>query len=326
MEPDNKQSQQNYSQYVVDEGTDSQQPAPKNSNRRINLSGIKDITINSIKSPYLWGMLIILAATGGVVWFVDQDREDITNITGQDFTGSSLDEEGFAELAREQAEIDSTNQTLNVQANSVFDGTMLVRSSLEVQGQLRVGEELTLNDLTVAGQGTINDLDVANDFNVQGAAQLNETTIQDGLSVADTLNVGGGGTFGGSISAQSIEAGNLSFSGDLSMSGRIITGGEQTSSTTTANIGGGGTASVDGNDTAGTVNINTGNSPSSGILVNVNFGTSYNAIPRVNITPVGNSSGSIDWYIERTTSGFSIGSSSNPGSGASYSFDYFIVE
>ena len=326
MQPDNNQPQQNYSQYVVDDGADSQQSAPKANKKRINMSGLKDIILNSIKNPYLWGMLVVLAATGGVVWFVDQDREEVTNITGQDFTSSSLDEEGFAQLAQEQAEIDSTNQTLNVQANSVFDGTMLVRSSLEVQGQLRVGEELTLNDLTVAGQGTINDLDVANDFNVQGAAQLNETTIQDSLSVEDALNVAGGGTFGGSLTAQSIEAGSLSFSGDLSMSGRIITGGEQTSSTTTANIGGGGTASVDGNDTAGTVNINTGNSPSDGILVNIDFGTNYNAVPRVNITPVGNSSGSIDWYIERTTSGFSIGSNSTPSGGANYSFDYFIVE
>lgn len=326
MQPDNQQPDQNYSQYVVDDSSVNQEETTAKSSKRFSFSKIKNKIINAVTSPYLWGLILVLVITGSIVWFVEQDREEVTNITSQDFAGSSLDEEGFAELAQEQAEIDSTNQTLNVQANSVFDGTMLVRSSLEVQGQLRVGEELTLNDLTVAGQGTINNLDVANDLNVQAAVQLGETTIQDSLTVTDSLNVASGGTFGGSISAQNIEAGNLSFSGDLSMSGRIITGGEQTSSTTTGNIGGGGTASVNGNDTAGTININTGNSPSSGILTNISFGSGYNAIPRVNITPVGSSSGSIDWYIERTNDGFSIGSNSAPSSGANYSFDYFVVQ
>lgn len=276
-------------------------------------------------SPYVWAFLVLLAISGGVIWYA-QSSSDSTDIDRNDFSTASINEEDFASLAADQAEIDSTNKTLNVQANSTFDGTMLVRSSLDVQGKLRVGEELTLNNVVVSGQATMNNLDIDQDLNVQGETRLGPTAVQNSLTVNENLTVSGSGTFAGTLTAQTIETGNLAFNGDLNMSGRIITGGTQTSAGTGSAIGSGGTVSVNGNDTAGNVRINTGGSPSSGTLVRVRFGSAYSRPPRVNITPVGSASGRLDWYVTRTQEGFAIGASSPPGGGNNYAFDYFVVE
>lgn len=276
-------------------------------------------------SPYVWAFLALLAISAGVIWYA-QSSSDSTDIDGEDFSTASINEEDFASLAADQAEIDSTNKTLNVQANSTFDGTMLVRSSLEVQGKLRVGEELTLNDVVVSGQATMNNLDINQDLNVQGETRLSTTAVQNSLTVNENLTVSGSGTFAGTLTAQTIETGNLAFNGDLNMSGRIITGGAQTNARAGGALGSGGTVSVNGNDTAGNVRINTGGSPSSGILVRVRFGDTYSRSPRVNITPVGSASGRLDWYVTRTQEGFAIGVSSPPGGGSNYAFDYFVVE
>lgn len=319
---DNEQNQ-SYNEYVVPEPGSTPQEENRSSSRRFSLQAIKNV----VMSPYLWVFLVLLAGSIALVLYVQDRNTDTESIRGEDFPTSTLDESGFADLAGEQAEIDSTNKTLEIQANSVFDGTMLVRSSLEVQGQLRVGEELTLNDITVAGQATLNNADISQDLNVQGNAQFDgAATVQQALSVNDNLDVTGNGAFGGSLSAGQIETGNLSFSGNLEMNGRIITSGPQTSASSGSAIGSGGTVSVNGNDTAGTVNVNTGGSPGAGTLVNISFGQGYTATPRVNITPVGAASGDLDWYVTRTSSGFAIGSASTPGAGSNYSFDYFIVE
>lgn len=287
------------------------------------LDKIRQLLLN----PYLLGLLGLLLIGGGITWYAWQQQQNTITINGQDFETSSLSQADFAQLAAEQAEIDSTNKTLHVTANSIFNGTVLIKSSLDVQGQLRVGQELTLNDLAVAGQATINNLDLANDLVVQGETQLNgATTIQNNLSVAGALTVAGNGTFAGNLTADTINAGSLSFNGDLRMNGHIISSGPQTGASAGTAVGGGGTVSVSGNDVAGTVRVNTGGSPPAGILANVSFGRNYGQTPRVIVTPVGSATGSLDWYVIRTSNGFSIGTSSPPASGTNYQFDYFVIE
>jgi cytoskeletal protein CcmA (bactofilin family) len=302
-------------------GADSDSPSKlKKLWGRLPFIGSKKWFLN----PYIWAFLVVLALMAGIIWYV-QSNNQATNIDGEDFPAASIDEEDFASLSEEQAEIDNTNKSLNVQANSVFDGTMLVRSSLEVQGQLRVGQKLALKDIAASGQATLNNVDVAESLNVGGNTQLNTATVQGGLSVNEDLTVAGGGTFAGTLNAQAIETGSLSFSGDLTMNGKLITGGAQTGASPGGSIGSGGTVSVSGNGTAGTVNVNTGGSPSRGTLVNVQFGSNYPNTPRVNVTPVGSDTGSLDWYVTRTASGFTIGSDSAPAGGTNYTFDYFIA-
>lgn len=324
-------SGQSYSEYVVPEEPASGQEANGSSqepgSRHRRSQHILEHAKAAVTNPYVWGLLLLLAASGGLVAFVQHQSDETVEIDGDDFAASSIGESDFAALAEEQAEIDTTNKTLEIQANSVFDGTMLVRSSLDVQGKLRVGEALTLNDVAVSGQATLNNADISEDLNVDGNTQLNGTaTVQNTLTVNDDVNVVGGGNFGEAISTPSIEAGNLSFSGNLDMSGRIRTGGAQTTASAGTSVGNGGTVSVNGNDTAGNVNINTGSSPASGILARVQFGDGYSTTPRVILSPIGNDTGNLDWYVTRTDSGFRIGASTPPDAGSNYSFDYFIVE
>ncbi len=278
-----------------------------------------------LPNPYLIGLAALIVIGGLVVFYVQSTVDDEVVIDGSDLDTTSLSEEDLARLASDRAQIDSTNRILTVAANSIFDGTMLVRSSLDVQGQLRVGQSLSINDVDITGQGVVNNLDIANELTVQGDVNFGGgATIQNSLSVGNNLNVAGNGSFGGNLSAGSIEAGSLAFNGDLTMNGHIITAGTQVSASNGPSIGSGGTVSVSGNDIAGTVNINTGSGASSGIMVTVTFADSYSGTPRVNITPVGSASGNQNWYVTRNSNSFSIGIN-NPSTG-SFSFDYFVVE
>ncbi|MEX0668304.1 MAG: hypothetical protein WD061_01020 [Candidatus Saccharimonadales bacterium] len=280
---------------------------------------------SKLPAPYLMGLVALLIVGGLVIFYVQSTTDDEVVIDGSELNTTSLSEADLANLASDRAQIDSTNRILTVAANSIFDGTMLVRSSLDVQGQLRVGQSLSINDVDITGQGVINDLDIANELNVQGNVNFGgAATIQNGLTIGDGLSVTGSGTFAGNLSANSIEAGNLTFNGNLTMNGHIITSGTQVSASNGPNIGSGGTVSVSGNDVAGTVNINTGSGTSTGIMVTVTFAESYTGTPRVNITPVGSASGGQNWYVTRNSNSFSVGIN-NPITG-NFSFDYFVVE
>lgn len=276
---------------------------------------------------FLLALPALLLIAGGVTYYAYTQRDETVVIDGQSVDTANLSQDDLSRLAAEQAEIDNTNKVLNVAANSVFDGTMLVKSSLDVQGQLRVGQELSLNDLAVAGQSTLNNLDVAGDANLQGDTLAGgNLNVQNNLVVNSGLTVGGSATFAGNLTANSIETGSLSFNGDLIMSGHVITSGAQTTASRGSAVGGGGTVSISGNDTAGTVNINTGGGTSGGILVNVGFGRAYGSTPRVIVTPVGAGAGSLNWYVVRSGTGFSIRTTNAPSASANFGFDYFVIQ
>src|SRR5690606_7895301 len=71
-------------------------------------------------------------------------------------------------------------------------------------------------------------------------------------------------------------------------------------------LGAGGSATVNGSDTSGTVNINTGGGPTAGCFLRVNFARSFSAQPHVLVTPIGAAAGQTQHYVERDQSGFSI--------------------
>jgi hypothetical protein len=58
----------------------------------------------------------------------------------------------------------------------------------------------------------------------------------------------------------------------------------------------------------------------------VNFTTKYNATPHVIVTPIGSAAANLAYYVNRSTSNFSICAANTPPSNASFGFDYFIVE
>jgi hypothetical protein len=96
------------------------------------------------------------------------------------------------------------------------------------------------------------------------------------------------------------------------------------SATVQAAAGKGATASVNGNDAIGQVNITTGASPGTGSLVHVTFRNPYKVQPFVFVTPE-DQPPPASWYVTIDWNGFDIWVSTPPEAHANYPFDYFVA-
>ncbi|MEO7364153.1 MAG: hypothetical protein ABIV43_01445 [Candidatus Saccharimonadales bacterium] len=267
---------------------------------------------------YLLLFLFILVLAGAIsVIAYFQSKQATTTST---LKSQTLTQQNLQQVASSDATIGNLQQVLNVQSSAVFAGKVLIRDGLEVAGSLRVGGTVALGDITVSGTSELGQVKVNKDLSVAG-----ETALQGGLTVAKTLQVNGGATFNGPISAPQITTSNFQLNSDLILTKHITTGGGTPGRTAGPALGAGGSASVSGSDTGGTVTINTGSSPAAGCFVTINFTAKYNSTPHVLLTPVGSAGGGLAYYVNRDTSSFSICVSSAAPSGSSFGFDYFVI-
>lgn len=91
--------------------------------------------------------------------------------------------------------------------------------------------------------------------------------------------------------------------------------------------GQGATASVNGNDAVGQVNIETGANPQAGSLVHITFHTPYTVSgvqPLVSLTPL-DQSPPPNWYVTVDWYGFDIVVGSAPKPNTNYPFSYFVA-
>lgn len=232
----------------------------------------------------------------------------------------NLSGEALKELAdKGNLEVGNPEQVLNIQSNAVFSGTALVRGDLQVGGNIRTGGSLNLTGLNVSGPGSFERLQ-ARELSVAGAG-----TFTGQLSTQSNFNARGSGTFGGPVSTPVLNANTLQLNGELALNNRIRTGGGRPTAAGANALGSGGTTNISGSDTAGTIVINTGSGPAAGCFTNVTFSRAYSS-PRVNVTPVGGAAGSLNWYVNRNASGFSVCTNNAAPAGQSFSFDYFVVD
>ena len=238
----------------------------------------------------------------------------ITKINNQDLTQNDLNQ-----LAQSDVTVGDAKQVLNVQSNAVFAGQVLIRSDLQVAGKLHVGGSLSLTGITVSGDSVFDQIQVNKNLQVAG-----DTAVQGQLTVAKSLNVNGGGTFNGPIAAPSLTVNTLQLNGDISFSHHITAGGVNPGRTNGNALGGGGTSSVGGSDTAGSVTINTGSNPSAGCFITVNFASKFNSTPHVVVTPIEAAAGNLNYYVTRNVNGFSICSTNSAGANQNFGFDYII--
>jgi cytoskeletal protein CcmA (bactofilin family) len=225
----------------------------------------------------------------------------------------------FDQLASTDATVGSDQQVLKVESSAIFAGKVLVRDGLEVAGNLQIGGTVGLTNLTVSGTSQLGETKVNKNLSVAG-----DTAIQGGATIAKSLQVSGSGSFGGPLTAPQITTSNLQLSGDLILTHHLTLGGSTPSRSNGSALGSGGTATISGSDTGGTVTINIGSGAGAGCFITVNFTQKFNAPPRVLITPVGSSAGSIAYYVNRTSTSFSICDAAVPPAGASFGFDYFV--
>lgn len=267
---------------------------------------------------YLLLFVFILFVAGAitVITYFQSKKADNTAV----ISTQTLDQKSLDQIASSDTTVGDPKQLLSVQSNAVFAGKVLVRDTLEVAGGIQVTGPVTLSGLTVTGKANLDETQVSRNLAVAG-----DTAVQGALTVARSLQVNGGGTFSGPVSVPQLTVTNLQINADLVLTNHITAGGPSPSRTVGPALGSGGTASVNGSDTAGTIGINTGNGPPAGCFINVNFAKRYDGVPRVIISPVGADAGGLSHYVTRTTAGFSVCVASAPPSGASFAFDYFVV-
>lgn len=268
---------------------------------------------------YLLLFIFILIIAGGILmvaYFQSKAASKTSTLKTQTLTQNTLNQ-----VANSDATVGNTQQVLNVQSSAVFAGKVLVRQDLEVAGSLRIGGTVGLTNLTVAGTTQLGQVQVNKDLSIAG-----DNAIQGAVTIGKSLQVSGSGNFSGPLSAPQITTSNFSLNNDLTLTHHIVAGGGTPGRSSGSALGSGGTSSVSGSDTAGAVTINTGSSPPAGCFVTVNFTQKYNNTPHILLTPVGSGAGGLAYYVNRTSTGFSICDATAPPSGTSFAFDYFVID
>jgi cytoskeletal protein CcmA (bactofilin family) len=261
-------------------------------------------------------ILVVVVAVGVLVALtIKSNQENKTNLDTQ-----NLSQQELQQLASTDVTVGNNKQVLTVQANAVFAGSVLVRNSLEVAGSLKIGGELSLKTLKVSGDTqladtTVDDLTVNGNLNMLGS-----------FSLKNGINVSGPSTFAGPLTAASVTTGTLVLNGDLTLTNHITAGGPTPGISRGTAAGGGGTVSLSGSDTAGSITINTGTSPPAGCFASVSFTKRFTSTPHIALTPIGSNAAGLDYYVDRTTSGFSVCSASPAPASVTFGFDYIALD
>lgn len=267
---------------------------------------------------YLLLFVFILAITAAIIFLTYNYSRTKSGDTQVDTT--TLSQDTLDKLANSDVTVGNTSQVLSVQSSAVFAGKVLTRSDLEVAGNLQIGGSLNLRNLNVNDNANLGDVAVSKNLSVTGNAAIQgQQTIGGGLQVA------GSGRFNGTLSAPQISTNSLQLNGDLVLTRHLTAGGGTPSRTSGSALGSGGSVSISGSDTAGSVSINTGGGPGAGCFVTVTFTRRYDATPHVIVTPVGSAASTVAYYVNRSSSNFSICTSNAAPSNANFGFDYFVA-
>jgi cytoskeletal protein CcmA (bactofilin family) len=262
-------------------------------------------------------IIVIAGATSMVSYLNSKKAPKEASVASQQLTSDAL-----KKLASSDTTIGNAAQTLTVQGNAIFSGQVLVRSDLSVAGNIQLGGSLQAPSLTVSGKTNladtqINSLQVAQNVSIQGS-----TTVKD-------LNVAGTASFSGPVTASQITVTKLIISGNgsLQVPNHISFTGASPgrSSIGQAALGAGGTASINGSDTSGSININSGSGPAPGCFISLTFNQSFTNTPHVLISPINAGAGSLDYYATKTTTGFSVCTNNAAPGNQVFAFDYFVT-
>jgi hypothetical protein len=120
--------------------------------------------------------------------------------------------------------------------------------------------------------------------------------------------------------------GDVSIAGILKVTGHIVSNGSASTASTAPAAGTDATVTIDGNDTAGTITIVTGENPSEGALAAIQYRQSYNKNPKVSLTPGNREASQLHYYRTSTVNELFIESSNAPQAYTTYIFDYQVIE
>lgn len=261
-------------------------------------------------------LLIIVAGAITIVNYLNsQKATPESSINAQ-----NLSQEALKQLANTDASVGNSSQTLTIQGNAIISGQTLMRGNLNVAGNFQTGGSLQAPSLKISGDTTlgstqIDTLQVASNAAIEGS-----TTLRD-------LNVAGAASFGGALTASQITVTNLILSGNatLQVPNHIgFTGPSPSRTINSAVLGRGGSASVNGSDTSGTINISTGSGTTAGCFATINFSHPFTKQPHVIVTPVGAAGGQTQYYVTRSSTNFTICTAAPAPTNQTFGFDYFV--
>lgn len=262
-------------------------------------------------------VLVVAIVISAVTYLNSTKPQAEPTIASQELT-----EEALKQLANTDASVGNSSQTLTIQGNAIIAGQTLMRGNLNIAGNLQTGGTIQGPNLTISGTsnlGTaqINSLQVATNTAVQGT-----TTTRD-------LAVSGTASFSGPVTASQITTTNLILSGNavLQIPNHIsFTGPTPARASVNGGVlGTGGSASISGSDTAGTINVNTGNNPTAGCFAQFTFNQRFNNSPRVVVSPIDAGAGQTSYYVTRNNTGFSICTATPAPANQTFAYDYFIT-
>lgn len=270
----------------------------------------------------LFILVVVIAIIVSVVAIMKNDKGNTTNNNppSSNTPAQTLSTSTLKQLANNSVTVGGAKQLLNIESDTVFEGAVLVRGNLQVAGTITAGGSLSLPGISVSGESTFGQVQAKTLAITGNAAIQGQLTVQSGLSV------NGNGTFSGTLTANTIAAGSIQLNGSLVLLHHVEAGGGVPGRANGTALGSGGTSSVSGSDTAGSISIHTGGGPGAGCFITVYFTQSFNSTPHVIVTPVGSAAAGLKYYVNRTTTNFSVCTASAASAGQSFGFDYIIFD
>jgi cytoskeletal protein CcmA (bactofilin family) len=269
----------------------------------------------------LFLLMVVIAGAVAIVSILNSKKTPKTPATAT----QTLNQDTLNKLSNSDATVGDTGQTLTIQGNAIVSGQLLVQKDLNVAGTIKVGGPITLADLTVSNSTNLN----TTQTNTLQVAQA--STFQGLSTFQNGINVSGGASFTGTVTAGQITVTKLIMSGNATLevpNHLSFTGASPGRQSIDFNaLGNGGSASINGSDTTGTINFHTGAGPTPGCYITITFNRPFSSTPHVIISPVGSAAGSMDYYVNnRTTTGFQLCSNNAPAASQAFAFDYFITD
>lgn len=267
-------------------------------------------------------IFIFIAVAGAVFgYYLSQSKKSPPAPKSQ--STETLSPQEIQQLGSIGTNLGTTNQVLNIGADTLFRGNANVVGGLTVGGHLDANGPVTLSQLLITGTTAATGLSVGSNLDVTGI-----TTLQKALTVNALTTVNGGLTVSGQLSAGSITASSIAVN-TIAITGPLTIGHLKTNGPTPffANgaTGTGGTVNISGNDTAGTITLNTGAGASnSDALMTITFRAAYATTPHILLSPRSSEAAASQAYVEPTPAGFTVHANSPTGGGMS--FDYFVTQ
>jgi hypothetical protein len=262
---------------------------------------------------FIFIVLIVLL----VVFYIFQKKATPT-ITAK---STGLSQSTLTQLNSNSVVVGGTQETLDIQSNSVFSGNALVKGGLQVAGAFVAAGSTSLENVTIYGNTQFNQIS-GNNLTITGTSNLKGQVI-----VGQSLSVSGTSNLSGAVNVGKLTVGTLQVNGDINIDYHLVTNGVSPTikPMSSAILGSGGTVSINGSDTSGTVAINFGTSGAAGCDVTISYSQPFSKIPSVIISPTSSGAANINYYVtNKSDNGFEICSSG--ASNTTANFDYFVID